>query len=589
MAKCQSLMDSFWCWRLKEWPEFASMCGTHEGFDGKLDSWDLAVFEARKTSAEEFLRRGRKLLDDKENPLSENDAWNAELLCYDLEVFIKGLDAKGYLFPLSLMEGPQVEFDLVFGKWIDKSADDGFDNILSRLKAFPRQIDEKIACLQRGVDTGIVLHAASLVDVPEAVEALANDGTPIVNVALSGIEDSLKDDDAKMALTDAVKKIVSSEIQPAFQRLLNFLNGIYLPATRTDVAARSLPNGDDFYLHCLRFHASYDAVPEEVHETGLGEVTRILGEMQKITDRLEFEGTLQEFNAYLRSEPRFYFDDKDEMLKAFEELVFQKIRPRWQPLFADAPDSVKFPLKIEPTPATQTQAPMGFYLAGTADGSRPGVFYVNCNNYAKEPKYQMTALSLHEGEPGHHLQAVYSLNSAEMPAFRQLLEDRLYTIVPSRFPIHSAYAEGWALYCESLGIEMGVYEGDLYSLHAKYQFEILRSARLVVDTGLHWMGWSKQKAVEYLVNNTALSLANIEFEVNRYITWPGQACAYKIGELAIQDMRAKAEASLGESFELKEFHKCVLETGFVPLSVLTEKVNTWVNTKKGTVDCACVL
>jgi len=276
-------------------------------------------------------------------------------------------------------------------------------------------------------------------------------------------------------------------------------------------------------------------------------------------------------------------------LKAFEDLVFGKIRPRWQSFFADAPDSQKFPLKIEPTPASQTQAPMGFYLAGTADGARPGVFYVNCNNYAKEPKYQMTALSLHEGEPGHHLQAVYSLDSAEMPAFRQLLEDRLYTIVPSRFPIHSAYAEGWALYCESLGIEMGVYEGDLYSLHAKYQFEILRSARLVVDTGLHWMGWSKDKAVEYLVNNTALSLANIEFEVNRYITWPGQACAYKIGELAIREMRAKAEGSLGKYFELKEFHECLLKTGFVPLSVLTERVDTWVNARKRGMVCGCVL
>jgi len=305
-----------------------------------------------------------------------------------------------------------------------------------------------------------------------------------------------------------------------------------------------------------------------------------------------FDGTLQDFNAFLRAEPRFYFDDKKEMMKEFEDLVFKKIRPRWQEWFADAPDANRLPLKIEPTPATQTQAPMGFYLAGTPDGSRPGVFYVNLHNYKKEPKYQMAALSLHEAEPGHHLQAVYSLASegsgegeSSIPEFRQLLEDRLYTIVPSRFPIHSAYAEGWALYCESLGIEMGVYEGDLYALHAKYQFEILRSARLVVDTGLHWKNWTKEEAVRYLVDNTALSLANIEFEVNRYITWPGQACAYKIGELAIQDMRAEAEKRLGAKFDIKLFHKCVLKTGFVPLSVLREKVNEWVKERSGVCPC----
>jgi len=300
---------------------------------------------------------------------------------------------------------------------------------------------------------------------------------------------------------------------------------------------------------------------------------------------LDFHGTLQEFNAFLRAEARFYFEDKEEMMKEFEDLVFNKIRPRWQALFTDAPDPEKLPLKIEPTPATQTQAPMGFYLAGTADGSRPGIFYVNCHNYKKEPKYQMAALSLHEAEPGHHLQAVYSLapsgkeGGSSIPQFRQLLEDRLYTIVPSRFPIHSAYAEGWALYCESLGIEMGVYEGDLYSLHAKFQFEILRSARLVVDTGLHWKGWTKERAIRYLVDNTALSLANIEFEVNRYVTWPGQACAYKIGELAIKDMRTSAEARLGTRFDVKQFHKCILKTGFVPLSVLKERVNEWVETQ----------
>ena len=603
MGEYRQLMDSFWRWRLAESPEFASMCGTHGAFDGKLDSWDLAAFDARKEAAKSFLAKGRQLLSDASSPVvnadipspsslppSPADVVNVELLCYDLETFVSGLDAKGYLFPLSLMEGPQIEFELVFGPWIDKAADDGFDNLTSRLKAFPRQMDEKIACLRRGVETGIVLHASSLVDVPEAVKALVNDGTPFVDAALSGIEKSSKDAEAKASLGAAVRKIVAEEIQPAFGRLLHFLTETYLPATRRDVAARSLPDGDNFYLTCLRFHASYYAVPEEVHRTGLAEVGRILTEMKQITDELGFEGTLQDFNDYLRSEPRFYFDDKEEMMKEFEDLVFRRIRPLWRPLFPDdAPDADRFPLKIEPTPATQTQGPMGFYLAGTADGSRPGVFYVNCHNYDKEPKYQMAALSLHEAEPGHHLQAVYSLASGDkkddddggggesIPQFRQTLEDRLYTIVPSRFPIHSAYAEGWALYCESLGIEMGVYDGDLYALHAKYQFEILRSARLVVDTGLHWMGWSKERAVRYLVDNTALSLANIEFEVNRYITWPGQACAYKIGELAIKDMRRTAAERLGGSFDVRQFHKCILQTGFVPLSVLKEKVDNWVD------------
>ena len=242
-------MDSFWRWRLEESPEFASMCGTHGRFDGKLDSWDLKAFETRKTAAKKFLDQVDELLSsdtkntNENSRLSPHEAFNLKLLRYDLETFVEGLDAKGYLFPLSLMEGPQVEFDLVFGSWIDKSAEDGFSNLLSRLKAFPRQIDEKIECLRRGVESGIVLHACSLVDVPEAILALANDGKPIVDSAISGVDKSDKDAEAKTKLAASVAEIVKVEIQPAFKRLHEFLVKVYLPATRDKVAARPLPDG----------------------------------------------------------------------------------------------------------------------------------------------------------------------------------------------------------------------------------------------------------------------------------------------------------------------------------------------------------
>lgn len=312
---------------------------------------------------------------------------------------------------------------------------------------------------------------------------------------------------------------------------------------------------------------------KEVHDLGQKEVKRIRSRMDEIIQEVGFQGSFKEFLDMLRTEKRFYFDTKEELLKGYKDLCAKVIEPKLNVYFKEMP---KMPFEIIETPADAAPvAPAAYYLGPSEDGTRPGVFMVNTYKHHTRPKYEMVSLALHEAVPGHHLQTAFAMEQEEQPSFRRYVEDRRYYEVPARFAMHTAYMEGWGLYCEFLGEEMGLYQ-DPYDLFGRLSAEILRACRLVVDTGMHAFGWSRQQAVDFMVENTAMSFHNVNTEIDRYIIWPGQACAYKVGEIKIRELRRKAEQKLGDKFDIKDYHHVFLSAGPMGLDTLEEAVDEYI-------------
>jgi uncharacterized protein (DUF885 family) len=319
-----------------------------------------------------------------------------------------------------------------------------------------------------------------------------------------------------------------------------------------------MPDAAGFYSFCIQRFTSLDLTASEIHQTGLAEVARLRAEMAEVMRSVNFTGTLREFSDALRSDPRFFVDRPDELMKEVAYLM-KRIEGQLPALFKTlqrTPFGLReIPAHLAPTSTT------AYYMLPAGDGTTAGFYYVNTYDLKSRPLYEYEALSLHEAVPGHHLQLALQLELSEVPPFRKWSET-------------TAFIEGWALYAERLGLEMGLYR-DPYTNFGRLIYEMWRAARLVVDTGLHAMGWSRQQAIDYLAENTALSLLNIANEVDRYISWPGQALAYKIGELKIRALRQKAEEGLGPRFNVREFHEVVLRNGGIPLNVLEENVNEW--------------
>eukprot|EP00058_Branchiostoma_floridae_P023772 XP_002609262.1 hypothetical protein BRAFLDRAFT_86827 [Branchiostoma floridae] len=543
------LCEEFWQWRLRESPEFATSTGCHT-YDHLLDSHKPQAYGKRMVFCEKFLMT---VEDCDDSGATAEEKLSLRLLKTEIQTYLDGIKFSPHLYPINTMEGPHVEFErlISFMKFNNKQ---DYDMYFSRLKAFPNQIGvcDAIQDLvsMKPEDCGIY---EPLKKVPEAL------GTETV---------------AKLQAEG--RALMQDQVFPAFQKIKDFIEKEYIPACRPSIGCSSLPDGTAHYEAALRFHITCDMTPQQVHETGLEEVARIREEMQKVMEQVGFSGEFKDFLEHLRKDDSFYYPSEEELLDGFKDIANNKIRPRLPQLFNDIPDNE---LSVIPAPPSMANSPAAFYLAPSDDGSRPGIFYVNCSDVRSNPKYEMMTLALHEGEPGHHLQACYSLNQRNLPSFRRFFEDRRYYEAPGRFAMYTAFMEGWGLYCEYLGKEMGLYE-DPYSLFGHLSFEIMRACRLVVDTGMHVMGWSKERAVQYMKENSAVSPKHIEIEVNRYITWPGQACAYKIGMRKIQELREKAKTELVSKFDVREFHAAVLGCGSVPLNILEEVVHQYIQDTK---------
>jgi uncharacterized protein (DUF885 family) len=367
----------------------------------------------------------------------------------------------------------------------------------------------------------------------------------------------------QVRLAKAAQVTIADTVVPAYRKLKEFVVSDYLPAAWDQVGIWQLPNGAAMYASATRHNTTTDLTPQEIHEIGLKEVKRIRAEMQAVIDKLGFRGSFAEFAKFLRSDPQFYFKSESELLEAYRALS-RRIDPLLVKLFRTLP---RMPYGIEPVPANiAPDSPAGLYRGPAADGSRAGTFTVNTFKPEIRPKYEMIALSLHEGVPGHHLQFGLAMEQQGMPNFR-------------RYGGYTAFAEGWGLYAESLGDEMGLYD-DPYSKFGQLMYEIWRASRLVVDTGMHYLRWDRQKAIDFMMENTVKQELEVAAEIDRYIVWPGQALAYKIGQLKISELRAKAKQALGDKFDIRDFHDELLKDGALPLDRLEAKMDAWITKQK---------
>ena len=322
-----------------------------------------------------------------------------------------------------------------------------------------------------------------------------------------------------------------------------------------------------------RWHLTIEMDPKEVHDIGLKEVARIKKNMEHIKEKVNFNGSLKDFLEHMRKDKDLYVDSKEKLLEEYRDIVYSHIEPKLSDLFDRMPNK-KVLVREMPF-----NGPGGMYFQPSTDGSRPGVFFVNLNSPEERPRFTMVSLSLHEGSPGHHFQLARQVE-LDLPSFRKEQAWMYLSAAPFNFPMYMSYVEGWALYAESLGEEMGAYRDD-YDLLGRYLDEIMRAVRLVVDTGIHVLGWSRQQAINYMMEYSCDPLDQVEIEIDRYITWPGQACGYKIGELKIKELRNRAKCELGKNFDIKEFHDVVLRSGSLSLSMLEDIVLNWIRSRKG--------
>ena len=554
-AELQRLFDDEWEFRLQEQPLFATRVGDGR-FNDRLSSASLADFERRLAAEREFLARLQAIDRDALSPAQRISYDVFERLKRDLveEAGFGGhlmqlTDRTGFLFELAQM--PET---------VPLHTLRDYQNYIARLKAIPELVNQHTALIQRGIETGWVQPRIVVQGILDGALAQAVDrpeDSPLYAPFASFPEDLNAEADTLRA---SGREVLADQVLPAYRGFCDFLRDTYLPASRESIAASQLPDGNAYYAYLVRHYTTLDdATPESVHQQGLAEVARIRGEMAEVIRQVGFQGSFAEFLAFLRSDPQFYTDSPEQLLKE-TSWVAKRMDGELPRLFKRLP---RLPYGVKPVPdylAPRTYT--AYYDEAAGDGTRAGFYMVNTYDLPSRPLHEIEALSLHESVPGHHLQLALQLELEDLPKFR-------------RFEGFTVFVEGWALYAERLGLEVGFYQNP-YSNFGRLSYEMWRACRLVVDTGMHQLGWSRQQAIDYMAENSGLTLHNITTEVDRYIAWPGQALAYKTGELKIRELRARAERELGDRFDLREFHDVVLGNGSVPMAVLEANVNAYI-------------
>jgi uncharacterized protein (DUF885 family) len=434
-----------------------------------------------------------------------------------------------------------------------------YENYIAKLRAFENHNNQYITRLRNAIEVGWVRPKVVLTNYIPTVEALISEPeTSRFMAPFNSFPDRISEDD-RVRLADEGLAAVAETVMPAYQSLAAFLRDEYYAAAPDEVGISNLEGGRAYYEHLVRHYTTLDITPDEVHTTGLSEVARIRQEMDEVIISTGFTGTFEEFIHYLRTDPKFYAKDKTELL-SYTSLIMKRMDGELPRFFSRLP---KAPYGIREVPDyLAPRMTTAYYNSPARDGTRAGFYYVNTYDLPSRPLYEVEALSFHEAVPGHHLQLALQQELGDLPKFRQ----------NSGFTV---FVEGWALYSERLGLEMGFYT-DPYSNFGRLTYEMWRALRLVVDTGIHYKGWSRQEAIDYMAANSALTLLNITNEVDRYIFWPGQALAYKTGEIKIRQLREQAESELGASFDIRQFHEIVLENGSITLEVLEERVLDWI-------------
>lgn len=557
--RLQELFKVDWAYAMASSPETATYNG-YPGYDTMWTDLTPAAIAERKAHAGRALP---VLATIDRGQLSAEDQVSYDLFKRQAEENVAGTKFPRDLYQITQLGGIQQDAAQVFSA-MPGGTTAQLENELARLKALPAAVDQVIVLLTEGLKRGVTPPQVTLRDVPaQVLNQIPQD--PFKSPLLGGFAEpaaTLPGEDSLRLRAEAAKAY-TEQVRPAFQRLHAFLTEKYVPGTRTTIGISAMPDGAAWYAYKIKTETSTDLTAKEIHEIGLAEVKRIRAEMERIKDLTGFKGTLPEFFIHLRTDPKFFYTDKDELLRAYRDIA-KRIDPQLMKLFKTLPRST---YGVLPVPAfaekSQTTA---YYYPGAPQVGRPGYFYANTYALNTRPKWEMEPLTLHESVPGHHLQISLAQEMGDLPEFR-------------RFGGYTAFVEGWGLYAESLGEELGLYT-DPYAKFGQLTYEMWRAVRLVVDTGMHAFGWSRQQSIDFFKANSGKSEHDIEVEIDRYIVWPGQALAYKLGELKIKELRAYATKELGAKFDVRLFHDEVLRNGAIPLSVLDEHIRAWVAEQK---------
>ena len=552
----EELLADYWSYTLQESPTLATRAGVND-FNHLLPQVS-PVDQARKLRSEEAFQERLNSID--RDSLNRDNQVNYDLLDWELGRSIDGMRLNTSRIPFntfsSFFSGA---LRASFG--INMNTEEDYRDYIARIEEFPRYFNENIENMRQGIRDGFVLPKIIIGGVLPTVQAQVYDNPDDSSLAdpILDINERLPEAVRTQIINDTRNAIRTYAI-PSFRQLVTFLEEEYYPAATEGIAATDLENGEEYYSHQIRVYTTRtDLTADDIHEIGLSEVTRIRSEMDVLIEESGFEGSFGEFTEFLRTDPQFYAETAEELLQA-ASFVAKKIDYRMPEFFGRLP---RTPYGVVPVPdeiaPNFTTAAYNYAVVG---GTRGGAYWVNTYALDQRPLYELPALTAHESVPGHHQQNAIASEIEGVPEFRKVLG-------------YSAFGEGWGLYSEKLAIDMDIYENE-YEHFGRLSYEMWRACRLVIDTGIHAKGWSRQQALDYLGDNTSLSQANIRAEVDRYISWPGQALAYKLGEMKILELRARAETELDDRFDIREFHDVVLGQGALPLDLLERVVNQYI-------------
>jgi prolyl oligopeptidase len=552
-SKFKIYLDNDWEKNLNENPLFASYVGDKR-FNDKINSNSIKEFNDSKKSDLSSLSKLRQI---NESNLSDENKLNYKLKEFDLVNNIESKEFPIYFLRLNQRGGIQSFYE-TGNRLVYLSKEDYFD-WFSRLEQFSQNIINSLEINKKGLNEGITQPRLVAEGVIAQIDALINsdiENNPYMKVFIEADENMFSPNEKNNLIQD-VKDLITNEINPAYKKLYDFLKYEYLPKSRNTIGISDIPGGKEYYEYLARYFTTTNLTPDEIHNLGLREIERIRSEMEDIIKKVEWEGDFDSFLNYLRTSPRFYYDNPEDLFNAY--LIMSKtidpLLPKIFKTFPRAPYGV-IPIPDESAPFTTTA-----YYNSPSPG-RPGYFYANLYKPESRPKYEIPVLTVHEAVPGHHFQISIAQELENVPVFRKYMGI-------------TAFVEGWGLYSEELGEHMGIYD-DPYDKFGQLTYDMWRAIRLVVDTGMHYKNWSRDDAIQLFVDNSAKSLLDIENEVDRYIAWPGQALAYKIGQLKILELRTRAETILGDKYDIKDFHYEVLKRGSLPLDLLEFYIDQWI-------------
>jgi len=545
---------------LAEYPEYATYVGVR-GHNGRWSDRSMAAIARQKADLELPAKALRSIDRAK---LSPADRLNYDLFQRRIEEQLAGRRFPWDLMPVNQLGGVQQSVPQMLSEQMPTTTEADYEAILSRLRGTPVLVEQTIALMKEGLGRGVTPPKITLRDVPAQAAAILTEDpakSPFLG-AFRAMPDAIPADRRDVLKAEAAK-VLAAQVLPAFRRLHDFLATEYGPRCRDSLAATALPDGRDWYAHSVFVSTTTRLTPKQIHEIGLGEVKQIRAEMERVMRATGFDKDLAAFFEFVRTDPRFFFSRPEDLLAGYREIA-KRADPEVIKVFGKLP---RLPYGVIAMPdQSAASRTSGAYEGGSLAAGRPGYFYANLSAVNTRPKWEMEALVLHEAVPGHHLQIALAQEQADLPDFR-------------KHGGYDAFTEGWGLYAETLGYDMGFYK-DPYAHFGALNYQMWRAIRLVVDTGIHAFGWSRQQAIDYFKTNSAKSEREIAVEVDRYIVSPGQALAYKIGQRKFLELRERAARELGAGFDIRLFHDAVLADGALPLDVLEARIGEWIAQRK---------